>query len=458
MRLHQYTCVAVGVVVIGMCTSASAQTSEGQSSDAAARTARIDRIFAPWDKPDSPGCALAVVKDGHVVYQHGYGSANLDYNVPITPESVFYIASLSKQFVAASVALLAQQGKLSLDDDVREYVPELPDYGHTITIQHLVHHTSGLRDYLTLMQLAGMRWEDVHSEQEILELVCRQKGLNFAPGEKFRYCNTGYLLLAEIVHRVSGRTLRQFAQQEIFRPLGMVHSHFHDDSTHVVPNRAISYAPAENGTFRVNYLANWNKVGSGGLLSTAEDLARWDRNFYDKKLGGEEFVKTLHCRGTLNDGTVLPYAFGLVIGEYRGLKTVSHGGSFMGFRTVLMRFPEQTFSVIILANLADVNPTALAQEVAKVYLAEPLREHLADYCGGYTSDELAATYCVRLEGADLVVKRPAAGATPLSGDGKDDVFGLAGMEVKFSRDSEKHVTGFVLNAGNADGIWFVRDE
>lgn len=456
MRRYEYACVAAAILLTS--TAASAQTSEGTSTDAAALTAQVDRIFARWDKPDSPGCALAVVKDGCVVYQRGYGSANLDYKVPLGPESVFYLASVSKQFTAAAVALLAQQGKLSLDDDVRTYVPELPDYGRTITIEHLVHHTSGLRDYLTLMQLAGMRWEDVHSEREILELVCRQKELNFAPGEKYRYCNTGYLLLAEVVHRVSGKTLRQFTQEEIFRPLGMAHSHFHDDPTHVVPNRAIGYAPAEHGTFRLDYLANWNKVGSGGLLSTAEDLARWDRNFYDKKLGGEQLIKTLERRGTLNDGTVLPYAFGLVIGEYRGLKTVSHGGSFMGFRTVLLRFPEQAFSVIILANLADVNPTALAQAVAEVYLAEPMREHLAAFCGNYRSDELAVAYHVRLDGADLVVDRPASEASELTGDGKDDTFSLGGMQVKFTRDNEKHVTGFVLNAGNADGIRFVRCE
>jgi CubicO group peptidase (beta-lactamase class C family) len=456
MRLHP--CAYCIVAALLVCASAWAQSSEATSTDAAALTARVDRIFAPWDKPDSPGCALAVVKDGCVAYQRGYGSANLDYNVPISSESVFYIASLSKQFVAASVALLAQQGKLSLDDDVRKHIPELPDYGHTITIRHLIHHTSGLRGYLTLMQLAGMRWEDVHSEEEILDLVCRQKELNFAPGEQYRYCNTGYLLLAAIVKRVSGKSLRQFTEQELFQPLGMTHTHFHDDPTHVVKNRAISYAPSANGAFRISYLANWDKVGSGGLLTNAEDLVRWDRNFYDKKLGGEELLNTLHSRGTLNDGTVPPYAFGLIVGEYKGLKTVSHGGSFMGFRTVLLRFPEQAFSVIILANLADVNPTALAKEVADVYLSESICAQLEIYCGTYVSDELEATYRVLIDGADLRVERPAAETIPLTGDGDDDAFALGGMQITFTRNGEKSVTGFVLNAGNADGIQFLRRE
>lgn len=455
MKIHQCAYVVAGLL---MSASAWGQSSEGAPGDAAALTAQVDPIFARWDKQDSPGCALAIVKDGRIVYQRGYGSANLDYDVPITSESVFYIASVSKQFVAAAVALLAQQGKLSLDDDVRKHVPELPDYGHTITIRHLIHHTSGLRGYLTLMQLAGMRWEDVHSEQELLDLICRQKELNFAPGEQYRYCNTGYFLLAEIVKRVSGKTLRQFTKDEMFEPLGMTNTHFHDDATHVVKNRAVSYAPSGNGTFRVSYLANWDKVGSGGLLTNVEDLVRWDRNFCEKKLGGEDLVNTLHQRGKLNDGTVLPYAFGLIVGEYKGLATVSHGGSFMGFRTVLLRFPGHAFSVIILANLADVNPTALAQDVADVYLAEPIREHLAEYCGTYTSDELGVRYEVRLESADLVVDRPATETAPLGGDGKDGTFSLGGMQVKFSRNEGKGVTGFVLNAGNADGIRFVREQ
>src|SRR5690606_17154623 len=302
-------------------------------------SARVDSLFAEWDRPGSPGCALGVVRDGRLDYARGYGYANLDHDVPITPSTVFYIASVSKQFTAASIVLLAQQGRLSPDDDVRAYIPELPDYGATITIRHLIHHTSGLRDYLTLMLLAGMRLEDVHTDAEVLDLVTRQAALNFTPGERYLYSNTGYLLMAEIVRRVSGKSLREFADEHIFRPLGMANTHFHDDRTMVVRNRALAYARNEDGSFRLDVWSNFDKVGSGGLLASVEDLALWDLNAEHQKVGGAALREQMLGRGVLNDGDTLDYAFGLIIGEYRGLRTVGHSGGSMGFRAHHLRFP-----------------------------------------------------------------------------------------------------------------------
>ncbi|MFO0985337.1 MAG: serine hydrolase domain-containing protein, partial [Planctomycetota bacterium] len=199
---------------------------------------QVDRLFARFDKPDSPGCAIAVVKDGQVVYEHGYGMANLDDGVPITADTVFHVASVSKQFTSFAVALLADQGKLSLDDDVRRYVPEVPDFGAKITLRHLMHHTSGLRDQWSLLMLAGWRLEDVITESDILDLISHQRELNFPPGERHLYCNTGYTLLAIVVQRVSGRSLRAFAEDEMFEPLGMTSTHFHDDHRMIVKHRA----------------------------------------------------------------------------------------------------------------------------------------------------------------------------------------------------------------------------
>ncbi len=277
-------------------------------------TAKVDKLFAPWDKPDSPGCSLGVIKDGRFIYRRGYGMANLDHSIPLSPTSVFYIASTSKQFAAASVALLARQGKISLDDDIRKYLPEMPRYQRPVTIRQLVHHTSGIRDYLTLMSLAGMRYEDIYSEEEMVALPARQKELNFTPGDEHLYSNSGYFLLSVIVKRASGKSLRQFADEQIFKPLGMSHTHFHDDRAMVVKNRVTSYFPQKEGGFGVHVNNNFDKVGDGGLLTTIEDLARWDRNFYDYRVGGKELVDQLLTPGELNNGEKLQYAFGLNVG------------------------------------------------------------------------------------------------------------------------------------------------
>ena len=305
-----------------------------------------------------------MIRDGRFIYQRGYGMANLDHNIPLSPTSVFYIASTSKQFAAASVALLARQGKISLDDDIRKYMPEMPRYQHPVTIRQLVHHTSGIRDYLTLMSLAGMRYEDVYSEEEMVALPARQKELNFTPGDEHLYSNSGYFLLSVIVKRASGKSLRQFADEQIFKPLGMSHTHFHDDRAMVVKNRVTSYFPKREGGFGVHVNNNFDKVGDGGLLTTIEDLARWDRNFYDYQVGGKAFVDQLLTPGQLNNGEKLQYAFGLSVGEYKGVKMVSHGGGFFGFRTEMIRFPEQKFSVICLCNLGSINAAGLARQVA----------------------------------------------------------------------------------------------
>jgi len=255
-------------------------------------TAQVDKVFEKWDKSDSPGCALGVYKDGQIIYKHGYGMANLNDDVPIAPTTVFHVASMSKQFTAASIALLVQQGKLSLDDDVRKYMPELPDFGERITIRHLVHHTSGLRDQWSLLGLAGWRYSlDLITDDDVMSVMTRQKDLNFKPGEKHVYCNTGYTLMGLIVKRVSGMSLREFTSKNIFEPLGMTHTHFRDDHAEIVKHNALGYGQEDKDRpFRLS-VTNFDTVGATSLHTTVEDLQLWDENFYNPRLGGPAFLK-----------------------------------------------------------------------------------------------------------------------------------------------------------------------
>lgn len=359
----------------------------------------MDKVFEKWDKSDSPGCALGVYRDGQIIYKHGYGMANLNDDVAITPATVFHVASMSKQFTAASIVLLAQQGKLSLDDDVLKYIPELPDFGERITIRHLVHHTSGLRDQWSLLGLAGWRYSlDLITDDDVMSVMTRQKDLNFKPGEKHVYCNTGYTLMGLIVKRVSGMSLREFAAKNIFEPLGMTHTHFRDDHAEIVKHNALGYAQEDkNKPFRLS-VTNFDTVGATSLHTTVEDLQLWDENFYDPRVGGPAFLQQMLERGKLNNGEQLDYAFGLVVGKYKGLPTVDHAGGDAGYRSDMTRFPEQHFSAAVLCNAADTNPSALVRQVADILLAKDLK----------TPESTPAKETAKSSGAPLSAEQMAA--------------------------------------------------
>ena len=338
---------------------------------------QVDKVFAKWDSTVSPGCALSVMKDGQIIYERGYGMADLDHDVPINPQTVFHVASISKQFTAAAILLLAQERKLSLDDDVRKYITELPDFGARITIRHLIYHTSGLRDQWALLGLAGWRYSlDLITHDDVLELMSRQKDLNFQPGEKHLYCNTGYTLLAQIVKRVSGQSFRDFTTNRIFKPLDMKSTHFRDDHAEIVKHIAYGYVDAGSANDYRLSVTNFDTVGATSLLTTVEDLAQWDENFYHPRVGGSELVEQQLQRGKLNSGKELDYAFGLVHGKYRGIRTIDHGGADAGYRADLLRFPDQHFSVACLCNKGEIHPDELAQKVADIYLAEQFKEPL----------------------------------------------------------------------------------
>jgi CubicO group peptidase (beta-lactamase class C family) len=328
---------------------------------------RIDQIFAAWDRPGSPGAAVAVVQNGEVVQSRGYGLAQMEYEIPIEPSSVFHVASVSKQFTAFAVLMLAAEGRLSLDENIRVYLPELPDYGHTITIRHLLHHTSGLRDQWSLLAMAGWRMDDVITRDQILRLVVRQRELNFEPGTEYLYSNTGFTLLAEIVERVTGQLFRAWTEQHIFAPLGMENTHFHDDHRTIVPNRAYSYQSDPAGGFKKAVLSYAN-VGATSLFTTLDDLTKWAANFETGDIGGPDIVRRMRSRGVLNNGDTLDYAMGQAIGSYRGLLALYHAGADAGYRAYLLRFPLHRLSVVVMANLASIDAGRLARQVAELYL------------------------------------------------------------------------------------------
>ena len=356
-------------LLAGCLAFAAARAQDTTESDLAHK---VDQVFAAYDRPDTPGCALGVVKDGEFIYRKGYGRGSLELGVPLTTQSVFYLASVSKQFTTASVVLAAEQGYLSLDDDIRKYVPELPAYVRPVSLRQMLHHTSGFRDVLTLLELSGRNLEDVHSTAEMVDLVSRQKALNFAPGEQYEYSNTNYWLMSVVIPRATGKSLAEFAEENIFKPLGMIHTRFHDDRNVVVPGRIPAYGVRPAGGYQLNWSTNFDAIGDGGLLSSVDDLLLWERNFLQNTLGKGSLLRELQTRGTLAGGKTIEYALGLGIGEHRGLDMVQHGGAMFGYRTAIVRFPDQRLSVITLCNVGAVRARELATQVAEIYLGSAL--------------------------------------------------------------------------------------
>ena len=331
--------------------------------------ARIDKLFAEWDKTNSPGFGVAISRNGTLLYEQGYGMANLELGVPITSASVFPVASISKQFTALSVLLLVERGKLSLDDEVKKFIPQWAYTEQPITIRQLLNHTSGLRDAFTLIGIAAPREDGSSVNDQIASALARQRGLNFTPGTDFQYNNGAYNLLGTIVKRVSGQSLRDFAEANIFQPLGMAQTHFHDDPSKLVPHRVTGYSRAKSG-FKLAR-PEGGIVGNAGLYATARDLLRWEENFADARVGSRallaEMQKPKVATGWGDDSF---YGFGLIIGEYRGLRMISHGGGDQGISTYVARFPERGLAIAVLGNLDEVNPMPLIRGVADIYLAD----------------------------------------------------------------------------------------
>ena len=472
-------------LVIG-CAPTEAPDSAAESG---ADNPAVDAVFAAWTIDTSPGCALAVAQDGEIVYSRGYGLANLDYGIPVGPQTVFDVASITKQFVAALVNMLAAEGRLSLDDDVRKWLPELPEYDTPILLRHMIYHTSGLRDYLNLFPLAGRGDYFPISHDQILQMMSRQRELVFPPGERYLYSNTAYMLLAQIIERVSGQSFGDIAQVRIFEPLGMKSSLMYDNLEYIIPLRATGYSRDSDGGFRVVHNYNFDVAGDGQLYSTMEDLLRWTDYLHGARR--PSFYSTMMEEGQLNDGQVIAYAQGLELESYRGLQTVGHSGSSWGFRSQLTHFPEAGLSIAISCNDDTSSPGQLMRDVADYYLADRLAadtrkgstgeeqseddqvpavpapdpEQLAEFEGEYFSYELDATYRFSVSDDGFVVRIEQEPPVPVvkiaENEYRVDFYneGLSGPQparLEFTRDASGLVAGFRLSSGSEIGLIFDR--
>jgi CubicO group peptidase (beta-lactamase class C family) len=406
----------------------AALTTIARAQPTAEQRRRADSVFAEFSGGDSPGAAIAVVRDGKVLFTNGYGLADLEHRIPITPATVFDVASVSKQFTGLAVAMLIAEGKVALTDDIRKYIPEMAVRNPPITVNHLLHHTSGLRDWPGTLGVAGWRFDDVISFEQILTMAYHQQSLNFAPGAEYTYSNTGYNLLAELVQRVRGTSFRVWMNEQFFRPLGMKATVFRDDHTLVVPQRAFGYARTADGQWHAT-TNNLTALGSSSLMSSADDMARWLINFDDTRVGGARAMALMRTRGVLNDGSSIPYAFGIGHGLYRGAPTLSHSGSWASFVSFVLHFPQLKAGVVVLANTPRVNTARAANALADIFLGDALnapvptatslgesvvidRAMLDRHAGVY---RLGPGWYVRIrrEGDRLIAQVPGEGPAPM---------------------------------------------
>jgi len=447
----------------------------------------VDKLFAAYSRQDSPGAAVLVVKDGKVLINKGYGMANFEHRIPVTPETVFDVASISKQFTGYAVALLCEQGIISPEDDIRAYIPELQDFGHVITIGHLVHHTSGFRNWTHALSLAGVRGDDQISFERILNMAYRQRELNFVPGSEYSYSNTGYNLLAELVQRVTGLSFREWTEKNIFHPLGMKDTRFRTEPTELIFNGADSYQRREDGRWRSipNHLTAY---GSSSLLTTSSDLAKWVLNLDDPQAGGPGVRERIFRADTLNNGEPNAYAYGLLTGEYRGTKRIYHNGAWASFRAHLSFLPEHRFSVVVLNNF-PLRSVEYAERIIDIYLSDELEPagswdgdtgkapgpgrktgpagkdkssagfEMEEYTGVYLSVELEAIYSVMTGKEGLCLSSIHHGIIPLDHD-RDDRFAGPGFvrNVEFYRDRRGKVQGFKVSSATNRNQRFCRIE
>jgi CubicO group peptidase (beta-lactamase class C family) len=412
--------------------------------------ARVNSVFTRFQGAASPGCAAAVALDGSTQLTAGWGMADLEHDVPIRADTVFEAGSVSKQFTAAAVLMLVQRGKLALDDPVRKYIPELPDYGAPLTIRHLLNHTSGLRDWGSLEAIAGWpRTTRAYREAHVLEILSRQHALNYPPGDEYSYTNSGYNLAAMIVGRVSGQPLAEFTRQNIFLPLGMTSTAWRDDFRRIVKNRAIAYQQPRSGEIR-QLMPFEDVYGNGGLLTTVGDLLKWNGNFVTAQVGGRELIAQQIQPAKLNDGRAIAYAFGLFVQPYKGLHEISHSGTTAGYNAWLGRYPDYALDIAVLCNSSAANGTQLGHAIADVYLGDlakagpyvpgdrnpgggswkPTAAQLASYTGTYTSDEIETVLRVALEDGKLVIHRRPADTIALTPT-VEGTFGSSLGTVKF---------------------------
>jgi len=464
---------------------ACAAVASAAQQNAAEIGPRIDKLFAGYNA-STPGVAVAVVIDGKVAFKKGYGSANLEFTSPISSKTIFNIASVSKQFTAFSIYLLEKQGKLSLEDDIRKFLPELPEYKSTVRIKHILGHTSGIRDQGSILTLAGWERGDTTTNEHVLRFVSRQKELNFEPGSRYLYSNTGYTLAAEIVHRVSGKTFAEFARENIFAPLQMNDSYINDDFAKPIRDRADSYE-LENGTYK-RVAFNDSTSGQSNLNTTVEDLAKWAINLEQPRVGDAELIRRFNEPTELNNGEPAVYfrtptevgyhAKGQVVRKTRGVNIRSHGGHAAGYRSTFWRFPDQRFAVVLLSNDEHFEQLKNAEAIIEMGIghlmepkpAEPLASPastparpiysnaLNDYAGRFYNDEIEAFYTATVIAGKLTFNHVRLGRIELTETGTDKFSGRIGfpVEIEFVRNPAREVIGFRVSNFGAKNVRFER--
>jgi len=481
----QFALVWILIVVVSSPPASSMlhgqETSHGSASGSRDWSGEISPLLKRWIDPATPGFSIAVVKDGEIVFKGGYGLANLDHAIPNTPDTVYRIASVSKHITATCMLFLEDEGLLTLDSDIRTWLTELPDYGETITIRHLLHHTSGLRDYTSLMPLLGIDGESTFPIEETIALLARQKHLNSKPGERFSYNNSGYFLCSVICERASGKTLRQYADDKIFQPLNMASSHFHDDHREVTPRRATGYRPAKGSGYEMNE-TGLDQVGDGGVFTSVEEMAIWTTALLNDKIG-QSTLQRLLSTFTLNDGETIRYRLGLVEHDWRGQRVLEHGGAWVGFRSFLMMFPEQDLSLIFFSNCSNYNPRRIVRDIA-ARVAEGLEEPTEstprrsrqeagegtpapasapigewapeEWVGEYYSPELDRTWRLLLKGENLFVAATKGEEFHLTMKKKDVLSGPWWLVLRLHHNADGVATAFELKTEGPNGFRFDR--
>ncbi|HXT62099.1 MAG TPA: serine hydrolase domain-containing protein [Pyrinomonadaceae bacterium] len=414
---------------------------------------------AKLSPPNAPGCAVGVSLDGKSVFEKGFGMADLEYDIPITPKTIFESGSVAKQFTAASIVLLSLDGKLSLDDPVRKYIPELPDYGSPLTIRHLLNHTGGVRDWGSVMALTGVgRGDRVVSQVLAIDVIARQKSLDFVPGSEYSYSNSGYNLLAEIVERVSKQKFSAFLQDRLFKPLGMTNSSLRDDYQRIVPGRAQAYEGTLSGPWRLN-MPFMNVYGNGGILTTVGDWLKWNA-MLDSRSMGAPLVDALETVGVLNDRRKITYALGLFVDQLNGFRHVWHTGATAGYQALLSRYPDLKLSIAIMCNSTSRNgplESDIFNEIMGPFPAPtPLEtveikpEQLQRYSGLWRNER--THFAVRTAVANGQLRFGDATLKAL----RDGTFALGSQRFKFPVGSDGKVTSIERNI-DGDVISYVAE-
>lgn len=437
--------------------------------------AKVDALFAKWNSPEAPGAVIAVSQNGQIVLTCAYGMADLEHNLPNTEATLFESGSVSKQFTAAAIVLLAQQGRLALTDDLRKYIPEIPDYGTPITLRHLLNHTSGLRDWGSLAAIAGWpRERRSHTQEHVIDILRRQRGLNYPPGDRYSYTNSGYNLLAIIVTRVSGIPFAEFCRVNLFEPLGLRHTQWRDDHTRIVKGRSSAYSLRDDGSYAIDRPIE-DVHGNGGLITTVRDLITWNEAIAANRLGGPGFTEEMQRNGVLNSGNRIDYASGLFVGTHRRVPEVAHTGATSGYRAFLARYPVQGLGIALLANTGNVNPGVLGRQVADLFLGDaigpapvaaapeppppapmPTAAELAPLVGEYHSQDVELTLRITLENGELLAHRRPATRIVLK-PSAPDTFSAPGLgRIRFIRDTAGYITQLSVQQDRVYDLRFER--